>query len=334
MTSVTRGNTWLWYMTETGVGDPFCAQPLLLICISTWDALRPLWHSQPVSHILKDYVQTRGPSSDAERRCGTGEVSRPTRLWCGSIRWDMWDVGWLKASAHVRHLALSVDSKSSSGRVVFLWYHIQASSEAKAENVTYSHIWSLKSFYNLGFSYVSLDLLASSHLSIQSSLPLFLVLNSRSSILDSRQSTTFIGLIMPTTQRALSPSTGNDTLGGVPEILYFDFQSRGRGQALRLLLEDAQIAYDDTRYSFEEYPEWKETGLVELNPVKTVPVVKLNGKNLTQSYAILRYFAKLLQSYDGSTPEEQYWVDALCDIASDCKPYPQNARLSFLTVDH
>lgn len=138
---------------------------------------------------------------------------------------------------------------------------------------------------------------------------------------------------MPTTQRALGPSTGNDTLGGVPEILYFDFQSRGRGQAVRLLLEDAQIAYDDTRYSFQEYPEWKETGLVELNPVKTIPVVKLNEKNLTQSYAILRYFAKLLKSYDGKTPEEQYWVDALCDIASDCKLYPQNVRLSSLTVD-
>ncbi|KAL8768134.1 MAG: hypothetical protein Q9209_005525 [Squamulea sp. 1 TL-2023] len=66
-----------------------------------------------------------------------------------------------------------------------------------------------------------------------------------------------------------------------------------------------------------KYPEWKETGLVELNPVKTLPVVKLNGKILTQSYAILRYLAKLLGSYDGKTPEEQYWVDAICDIVSD-----------------
>lgn len=137
---------------------------------------------------------------------------------------------------------------------------------------------------------------------------------------------------MPTTQRALQPSAGNDTLGGVPEILYFDFQSRGRGQAVRLLFEDSLIAYDDTRYSFQEYPEWKETGLAELNPVKTLPVVKLKGKNLTQSYAILRYFAKLLKSYDGKTAEEQYWVDAVCDIVSDCKLHPNNVRLSSLTV--
>ena len=138
---------------------------------------------------------------------------------------------------------------------------------------------------------------------------------------------------MPTTQRALRPSAGNETLGGVPEILYFDFQSRGRGQAVRLLLEDALIAYDDTRYTFEEFPEWKETGLVKLNPVKTMPVVKLNGKSLTQSYAILRYFAKILEAYDGKTPEEQYWVDALCDIVSDCKVQPPSVRPSSLTID-
>ena len=138
---------------------------------------------------------------------------------------------------------------------------------------------------------------------------------------------------MPTTQRALQPSAGNETLRGVPEVLYFDFQSRGRGQAVRLLLEDALIAYDDTRYSFQEFPEWKETGLVELNPMKTMPVVKLNGKTLTQSYAILRYLAKLLKAYDGKTPEEQYWVDALCDIVSDCKLFHQNTRVSSLTVD-
>jgi len=60
---------------------------------------------------------------------------------------------------------------------------------------------------------------------------------------------------MPTTQRALRSSAGNETLRDVPEILYFDLQSRERGQAVRLLLKDAQIAYDDTRYSFQEYPE-------------------------------------------------------------------------------
>ncbi|KAG8526308.1 uncharacterized protein KY384_000301 [Bacidia gigantensis] len=122
---------------------------------------------------------------------------------------------------------------------------------------------------------------------------------------------------MPTTQRALSPSEGNDALGGIPEILYFDFQSRGRGQAVRLLLEDAQIAYDDTRYSFPEYPEWKETGLAKLNPVKTIPVVKLNGKILTQSYAILRHFARVLGKYGGQSEDEEYWIDAITDVVSD-----------------
>lgn len=123
---------------------------------------------------------------------------------------------------------------------------------------------------------------------------------------------------MPTTERCLTPSVGNDALGGVPNIIYFDFQSRGRGQVVRLLLEDAQIAYDDTRYTFQEYPEWKKTELAKLNPAQTIPVLELNGRILTQSYAILRHFARQLGKYDGQNEEAKYWADAVCDIVIDC----------------
>ena len=123
---------------------------------------------------------------------------------------------------------------------------------------------------------------------------------------------------MPTTKRHLSPSEGNTAIGGIPNIHYLDFQSRGRGQVVRLLFEDAQIAYDDTRYGFPEFPEFKTGKLTAMNPLSTVPVVELNGRTLTQSYAILRHFARLLGKYDGQTEEAKYWADAVCDIASDC----------------
>lgn len=48
-----------------------------------------------------------------------------------------------------------------------------------------------------------------------------------------------------------------------------------------------------------------------------MPVIELNGKVLTQSYAILRYFARLLGEYDGRNEDEVYWVDAICDVALD-----------------
>ncbi len=150
---------------------------------------------------------------------------------------------------------------------------------------------------------------------------------------------------------------------------YFDFQSRGRGQVVRLMWEvslppipsffllpsllpspslrssapdphqslppppkvsrpsadacvqDAGIAYEDVRYTFAEYPEAKNSTIKQLNPTGSIPVIELNGKILTQSYAILRHFARLLGKYDGATEDERYWADAMCDIAIDCTSF-------------
>ena len=123
---------------------------------------------------------------------------------------------------------------------------------------------------------------------------------------------------MPSTKRCLTESAANKALGGVPHIHYLDFKSRGRGQVVRLLWEDAGVAYDDTRYSFEEYPEYKKTRIAEMNPTAKVPVVELNGRILIQSYAILRHFARQLGAYEGETEEAKYWADAMCDIVIDC----------------
>ena len=50
---------------------------------------------------------------------------------------------------------------------------------------------------------------------------------------------------MPTTKRYGTAGAANEAIGGVPTLHYFDFQSRGRGQVIRLLWEDAGIAYED-----------------------------------------------------------------------------------------
>lgn len=149
---------------------------------------------------------------------------------------------------------------------------------------------------------------------------------------------------MPTTKKFGSPSAANQKIGGVPTLHYFDFQSRGRGQVVRLMWEvsslrflppphpqpsppsiptnpppqDAGIAYEDVRYTFAEYPDYKKSKIAALNPTATIPVIELNGQILTQSYAILRHFARLLGKYDGTTEDEKYWADAMCDIAIDC----------------
>ena len=126
---------------------------------------------------------------------------------------------------------------------------------------------------------------------------------------------------MPTTDKCGTPSKVNRAIGGVPIIHYLDFASRGRGQVVRLLFEDAGIAYEDVRYPDEELPEAKKTILGKLNPASTLPILELNGKVLTQSYALLRHFSRILNQYDGKTEDEKYWVDAMCDLAADCKRY-------------
>jgi glutathione S-transferase len=55
-----------------------------------------------------------------------------------------------------------------------------------------------------------------------------------------------------------------------------------------------------------------------MNPTGNVPVVELNGEIMTQSYAILRHFSRVLgNQYDCDTEEEMFWVDRMCDITID-----------------
>ena len=56
-----------------------------------------------------------------------------------------------------------------------------------------------------------------------------------------------------------------------------------------------------------------------MNPCGNIPIIEMpNGKILTQSYAILRHWARCMGAYDGKTEDEKYWVDAICDIVIDC----------------
>lgn len=170
---------------------------------------------------------------------------------------------------------------------------------------------------------------------------------------------------MPSTEQVGTPGKANAIIGGVPivripsiflikhsfrvdpnnllilslneyfllilQLHYFDFLSRGRGQVVRLLFEDAGIAYTDVRYTFGEHAELKSTHpVLSQNPTKSMPIIELGGKLLTQSYSILRHFARVLGEYDGKTEEEKYQTDVICDIVADCKSSVQHCDLSWM----
>jgi glutathione S-transferase len=85
--------------------------------------------------------------------------------------------------------------------------------------------------------------------------------------------------------------------------------------------QDAGAAYQDIRYTFDEWPEHKRNGpIAEMNPTGNIPVIEMpGGKILSQSYAILRHWGRQLGAYEGKTEYEKYWADAICDIVIDCE---------------
>ncbi|KAL8709145.1 MAG: hypothetical protein Q9220_006025 [cf. Caloplaca sp. 1 TL-2023] len=107
---------------------------------------------------------------------------------------------------------------------------------------------------------------------------------------------------MPTTKHHGTLSPTSKLIGGTPTIHYFDFASRCHGQVIRLLWEDAGTAYQDIRFGFDEWPEYKKTVVSQKNPTSNVPLVELNGRGLTQSLCYLEQtdrnrFLKALETH-------------------------------------
>ncbi|KAJ5598887.1 glutathione S-transferase [Penicillium lagena] len=104
-----------------------------------------------------------------------------------------------------------------------------------------------------------------------------------------------------------------------PVLHYFDIGSLGRGEVVRLFLQDAGIKFEDKRYSPGD--NWAATSTdlqaKRLSRTGKVPVLEYNGAILNQHIPILRYLARELGSYEGKTSLEKYVVDAVADIYID-----------------
>lgn len=86
------------------------------------------------------------------------------------------------------------------------------------------------------------------------------------------------------------------------KLSYFDFHG-GRAEPIRLALAIGGIAFEDHRFSFHEFSEVRKTV-----PFGQVPVLHVDGVQVTQSDAILRYVGKLAGLY----PTDSYQA-LLCD---------------------
>jgi prostaglandin-H2 D-isomerase / glutathione transferase len=86
------------------------------------------------------------------------------------------------------------------------------------------------------------------------------------------------------------------------KLTYFDFHG-GRGEPTRLALHIGGIAFEDHRFPGASFPEVRKTA-----PLGQVPVLEIDGVQVTQSDAITRYAGQLAGLY----PKDAFQA-LLCD---------------------
>ncbi len=75
------------------------------------------------------------------------------------------------------------------------------------------------------------------------------------------------------------------------KLTYFDFNG-GRAEPARLALHIGGIAFEDSRFGFADFAEVRKS-----TPLGQVPVLHVDGVQVTQSDAITRYVGKLTGLY-------------------------------------
>ena len=75
------------------------------------------------------------------------------------------------------------------------------------------------------------------------------------------------------------------------KLTYFDFNG-GRAEPARLALHIGGIAFEDSRFGFADFAEVRKS-----TPLGQVPVLHVDGVQVTQSDAITRYMGKLTGLY-------------------------------------
>ncbi|CAI5441896.1 unnamed protein product [Caenorhabditis angaria] len=92
------------------------------------------------------------------------------------------------------------------------------------------------------------------------------------------------------------------------------FEARGYAEASRQVLHLAGVEFEDVRIPMGSSPQWDE--LKPKTPFGQIPVLSVDGFEIPQSMAILRYVSRKF-GFAGKTPEEEAWVDAIVDQFKD-----------------
>ncbi len=89
------------------------------------------------------------------------------------------------------------------------------------------------------------------------------------------------------------------------KLTYFDFDG-GRGEPIRIALHAAGIAFEDHRISFQEFSEMRQ-GI----RFTCVPVLEIDGVEVSQSNALCRYVGKMAGLYPTDEMQALYCDETL-----------------------
>ncbi|KAI8638494.1 glutathione S-transferase [Parasitella parasitica] len=91
----------------------------------------------------------------------------------------------------------------------------------------------------------------------------------------------------------------------------------GRGEFIRLLLEDAGIDFEYIRHTFAEWKDLKQELIAKKIPAPTMPYITVDGKYFGKTIPVIRYICRKLGKYEGSNDEEKQLLDVYLDIVMD-----------------
>ncbi len=94
------------------------------------------------------------------------------------------------------------------------------------------------------------------------------------------------------------------------KLSYFDFHG-GRGEAARLAMTIGKVPFEDHRIPMAHWPSVKEQ-----TPFHAVPILEIDGEEITQSNTINRYVGKLAKLYP-EDPLEAPRCDEIMDAVED-----------------
>lgn len=98
----------------------------------------------------------------------------------------------------------------------------------------------------------------------------------------------------------------------MPSIKLTYFDSPGRAEPVRMALHMGGVAFEDHRVRFPEFANARAAGAYPLN---AVPVLEVDGVQIVQTAAMLRYAARV---GDTSLYPSDPWLALLVDSALDC----------------